>query len=152
VSQSQCPVCFAPLEVRDVMPCFICGGWQPKGERYFNEWRMPGGLSIVLCHLCELEEFISPGRWGRRLGLRTTPHPLNALEFVRTVSTPTNVKDKYCPECNLRLAFLRIVADSIQPRTNNSLASFSILRVRQHARLHCNPQRFRASIPRGLVG
>ena len=113
MSQTQCPICFTPLEIREVTPCFLCGGWQPTTDREFNEWRLASGESIVLCKLCELEDFMSPRGWGWRLGLRATPHPLNALEFVRTLSTNAQVKDKYCPQCNLRLAFLRIMADSI---------------------------------------
>jgi hypothetical protein len=119
VSQTQCPVCFAPLEVRDVTPCFICGGWQPMTERLdpqakFRAWRLPSGETLVLCHGCELEDFMVKGGWGYRLGLRAKPLPLNDLQFLKVISMHASVKDKYCPQCKLPLAFLKIVAASME--------------------------------------
>jgi hypothetical protein len=72
VGLSQCPVCYTPLEVRDVTPCCICGGWPETVARFdeaaqFTEFRLPGGRAIVLCRGCELEEFMVPGGWGFRL-------------------------------------------------------------------------------------
>jgi len=83
---SQCPRCYAPLEVRDVTPCFICGGWaesvkhlQPDAE--FTEFRLPGDQLIVLCRDCELEEFMVPGGWGYQL-VRRNGLPINILHRV----------------------------------------------------------------------
>jgi hypothetical protein len=114
MSHVQCPVCFAPLEVREVAPCFICGGWPEMVTQFdprvsFREWRMPSGEVLVLCQACELEEFMVPG-WGNKLGLTTYPFPINELQPVPSVESPTIGKDKFCPQCNLRLAFLKIVA------------------------------------------
>jgi len=115
MSQVQCPVCFTPLEVRDVAPCYICGGWPSRAERLvpraeFREWRLPGGRTLVLCAGCEVEEFLSPHGWGRRLGLGGKRLPLAALQLVRVLPRPEVRKDKFCPHCNLRLAFLEVVA------------------------------------------
>lgn len=116
MAQSQCPVCYAPLEVRDVAPCFICGGWPGIAEKFtpaseYREWRMPGGQMIVLCSPCEVEEFMVPGGWGYRLRLTKRRLPVNELERVRLIEQPQLGRDKFCPSCNLRLSFLRIVAD-----------------------------------------
>jgi len=103
-----------PLEVRDVTPCVICGGWPERVEQFtpsanFVEWRLPSGQILDLCQACELEEFMVPGGWGCRLGLDATRLPINTLTVIRNLPQPTIAKDKFCPQCNLRLAFLEIV-------------------------------------------
>jgi hypothetical protein len=117
MGQSQCPICYTPLEVRDVAPCMICGGWPemihefgPSSE--IREWRLPSGQVLALCRGCELEEFMVPGGWGFRLGLGDTRFPINALQLVRILLSPTLGKDKFCPHCNLRLSFLEVIASS----------------------------------------
>src|SRR5262245_7690604 len=116
VGQLQCPFCYSPLEVRDVTPCFVCGGgpesvaqFDPSAE--FTEFRLPDGRPLVLCRGCELEEFMVPGGWGYRL-LPSEKLPVNALQRVRGIESPKVGRDKFCPSCNLRLAFLSVVADS----------------------------------------
>ena len=116
MSQLQCPVCYTPLEVRNVAPCFICGGWPESVARFdedatLTEFRLPGGQLIVVCRSCELEEFMVPGGWGYRLA-PDEKLPVNALQRVRTLPTPQLGRDKFCPSCNLRLAFLNVVADN----------------------------------------
>ena len=49
----QCPVCYSPLEVRDVTPCYICGGWPESVARFdpaaaFTEYRLPNGQLLTL--------------------------------------------------------------------------------------------------------
>jgi hypothetical protein len=114
---SQCPVCFGLLEVRTVAPCYICGGWQEQVERFdasaiFRVYRLPGAGTIVLCHGCELEEFMVPGGWGNRLNLGSNRVLLDALRIVRTLDVPQLGKDKFCTSCNLRLAFLDLIAEA----------------------------------------
>lgn len=116
MSDLQCPICFTPLEVRDGMPCYICGGWAEIVKRLdpqarFHAWRLPTGKKLILCHACELEEFMIPGGWGNRLGLSQHRLPINDLQPLPYDQPPTIGKDKFCPQCNLRLAFLEIAAD-----------------------------------------
>jgi hypothetical protein len=115
MGQTQCPICYAPLEVRDVTPCVICGGWPDSVERFtpsakFAEWRLPAGPVLILCQACELEEFMVPGGWGFRLGHDAGSLPINSLQFVRNLPVPVIAKDKFCAQCDLRLAFLEVVA------------------------------------------
>ena len=89
----QCPRCYTPLEVRNVTPCFICGGWPEVVGRFdaaakYTEFRLPD--------------------WGYRLPPNETL-PVNALQRVRLVAAPQLGRDKFCPTCNLRLAFLTII-------------------------------------------
>jgi hypothetical protein len=119
--ESQCPVCYTPLEVRTVTPCYICGGWPEMLARFdasaeLCAWRLPSGESLILCRQCQLEEFLVPGGWGYRIGLPASRFPLNALQLVRTQLSPALGKDKFCPKCNLRLAFLEVVASSRSER------------------------------------
>jgi hypothetical protein len=102
------------LEARDVTPCFVCGGWHETVTRFdpaaaFTEFRLPGGQALALCQSCELEEFMVPGGWGYWLapGERL---PVNALQRVRSLPAPRLGRDKFCPTCNLRLAFLEVIA------------------------------------------
>jgi hypothetical protein len=116
MGQAQCPVCYSPLEAREVTPCFICGGWPGSAARFdpaaaFTEFRLPAGRPLVLCRACELEECMVPGGWGYRL-VPAEKLPVNALQRVRVIEGPRLSRDQFCPACNLRLAFLEAVADN----------------------------------------
>lgn len=116
MGQSQCPICYTPLEVRDVPPCYICGGWSEAVSRLdptamFTELRLPSGRSLVLCRGCQLEEFMVPGGWGYRLA-PGEKLPVNALQWVRAIEVPHLGQDKFCPTCNIRLAFAEVIADT----------------------------------------
>jgi hypothetical protein len=115
VKQSQCPVCYSPLEIRAVTPCFICGGWSDSVAQFdpaaeFREYRLPQEPILILCRVCELEEFMVPGGWGYQLAPNENP-PINALCWMRTVPAPQLSLDKFCPTCKLRRVFLEILAN-----------------------------------------
>lgn len=120
----QCPICYSPLEVREVTPCFVCGGWPEVVARFdptdsFTEYLLPSGQRLVLCRACQLEDFMVPGGWGARLvpGERL---PTNGLRWVQAVQEPQRGRDKFCPVCNVRLAFAEVLADTqghTEPRT-----------------------------------
>jgi hypothetical protein len=50
--------------------------------------------------------------WGYLLGLPSNRLPINFLSFVRELSQPEISFDKYCPQCNLRLAFLKLLVET----------------------------------------
>ncbi len=113
MSDSQCPICFEKLEVRDVAPCFDCG-WDPTeledlaaGEHTYIEV-LAFGIPIVLCNFC-LADFSSykPAFFNRRPGAKIG---LEEFVEVREISNPSPSKDKFCPTCCSRLAFLRFLA------------------------------------------
>lgn len=113
----QCPLCYSSLEEREVTPCFVCGGWPGMVERFtpeavFRQWRLPDGRSLMLCKGCELEEFMVPGGLGYRLGLGVGRLPIDDLQAIGSVSSPALGKDKYCPNCRLRLSLLKVIASS----------------------------------------
>jgi hypothetical protein len=59
--------------------------------------------------MCELEEFRAPGGLGRRLAQDKTDRLIDVMQFVRIVEVPSVCRDKYCLECRLRLAFLKLM-------------------------------------------
>lgn len=111
---THCPLCFAQLEVRDVAPCAECGHNPDEiehalaGMHTYAEMRIFGDLSVVLCNYCQLDFgsfdsifFGVPD--GKRIGYEHMQH-------VRDITDIQIGKDKYCPDCYYRLAFLDFVA------------------------------------------
>lgn len=103
----QCPVCFCDLEVREVEPCYVCGGWpnvvSSKPDRWFTI--RDDGSPITLCNICWLEGVLSDqGDLKQRLKIK------GDHDLVFTSDQPSPKKDKFCPACNRRLALLNIMA------------------------------------------
>ncbi len=114
MSQSHCPICYSSIEVRTVTPCLICGGLEDSVTRFdeasrFTEFRLPDDRLIVLCPACELEEFMVRNGWGYQL-IPNETLPINGLQRIRTLENPKLGHDKFCPTCNLRLAFIKLIA------------------------------------------
>lgn len=113
MSESHCPICFAELDVRDVAPCFDCGGDPPElahlaaGKHTYMEV-LALGIPIVVCSLC-LVDFSSydPAFFNRPA---RTKLGLGEFVEVRAITNPSQGKDKFCPVCRRRLAFLKFVA------------------------------------------
>ena len=58
---THCPLCYEPLEVREVGPCMECG-FDPKeieharaGIHTYAEYRIFGDLTLVLCDFCQCD-------------------------------------------------------------------------------------------------
>jgi len=113
MSESHCPICYAPLEFRDVAPCWDCGAnpgeidHLANGRHTYAEVRVYGAV-IVLCDFCQLDfGSYAAGYFGQARRARLG----QGLTLVRQISEPRVSKDKYCPNCARRLAFLRFLAD-----------------------------------------
>jgi hypothetical protein len=102
-----------PLEVRDVAPCEDCGADPSEIEHFrdglhtFSEYEVLPGLTLVLCNFCDVDfGSYDPGFFGlppeSRVGY-------GSLRHIRSLEAPALAKDKYCPSCKKRLAFLRFV-------------------------------------------
>jgi len=71
--------------------------------------RVLGGFEVTLCNFC-MVDFGS--RDPRYFGLAPgTRNGFETMQFVQDVPS-TQGKDKFCPSCGHRLAFLQLVADS----------------------------------------
>ena len=113
MGSSQCPVCFAPLETRLVAPCYVCGGWPAYVAKFdpatpLTNYRLPMGDVIVLCESCMLEEFMVPKGWGYQI-FPEESRPWNALTPTPMDIDRTIAHDKFCPDCNIRLALAKLV-------------------------------------------
>jgi hypothetical protein len=110
----QCPLCFSPLEAREVAPCMECGH-DPEELRHFAEgkhtyaeYRIFGPLALVLCNFCQVDfDSCDPAYFGlpgtARIGFAR-------MQFLRDVVPPPHTFDKVCPECDHRLSYLQFVA------------------------------------------
>jgi hypothetical protein len=113
MAESHRPICAAELEIRDVAPCFDCG-WDlgelehlAEGKHTYTEV-LAFGIPIVVCNFC-LVDFSSydPAFFNRPA---RTKLGLGEFVEVRAITNPSQGKDKFCPVCRRRLAFLKFVA------------------------------------------
>lgn len=79
-----------------------------NGMHTYSEMRIFGDLSAVLCDFCQVDfGSCDPEFFG--LPARTTIG-YQKMRFVTSVEHPVPSRDKYCPQCEYRLAFLEFVA------------------------------------------
>ena len=110
----QCPLCFGGLEVREVAPCEECGGDPQEidhfrqGKHTYQRFEVFAGLELTLCNFCMVDfGSYDPTFFGLPQGSHVG---FERMRFVQDVPNPTLGKDKYCPGCRRRLAFLKFVA------------------------------------------
>jgi hypothetical protein len=122
----QCPICFATPEVRDVAPCFMCGGLPSeledlrKGRHTYSVYRFPTGTEMVLCEICFLDLGSIRGEyWGLPVQHRITT---NDLSLVRTIADPQITPDRYCPNCDARVSYLGALREIIDANTGQPQA------------------------------
>jgi ribosomal protein L37AE/L43A len=109
MAESHCPICYSKLEARDVAPCWDCGHDASEladlrdGHHSYDEIRVLGE-PIVLCDFCQADwTSYDPAYFGQAVGQRLQ----RPSELIRHVDDPRVERDKVCPSCNRRLAFLR---------------------------------------------
>jgi hypothetical protein len=111
---THCPLCFEPLEVRDVAPCMDCGHDPQEveharaGRHTYAEYRIFGELSLVLCDFCQVDFGSYDPTWfglprGTRIGFGERD-----WQLIRSVS-PTTTRGRCCAACGHRLSFLEFV-------------------------------------------
>ena len=113
MSDSQCPICYTPLEVTDVAPCMECGNIPQEiehalaGKHSYAEMRIFGDLTLVLCDFCQVDfGSYDPTFFGMPRDARIG---YEKMQFLRAVEDVVIAKDKYCPQCGFRLPFLKFV-------------------------------------------
>ncbi|MCA9175737.1 MAG: hypothetical protein KDB14_14730 [Planctomycetales bacterium] len=107
----QCPICFGDLETREVAPCYMCGSLAVEldhlreNRHSYAVYRFPNGTEMELCEVCFLDVGSIHGEhWGLAPPLRITT---DDLVLVRQDFRPAATRDKYCPNCCARLAYLK---------------------------------------------
>jgi hypothetical protein len=123
MSDTHCPLCYSELEVIDVAPCMDCGNIPGEikhaleGQHTYAVFRVFGDLSLVLCELCMLEfALYDPTYFGLPTGAKIS---LDKMHFLRAIEDAQIRKDKYCPNCLRRLAFLKFVDQARQQHALN---------------------------------
>jgi len=134
MKSEQCPICSTELEVKEVTPCIECGALEEEVNRIkedikekndphhqslspeFNLYRIFDKFEVTLCGFCAVDiGSFNPEYFGlpknKKLGYEK-------LQFLKKLDSPTIGKDKYCPECKLRLSFINFV---ISVRNENAL-------------------------------
>ena len=88
-----------------------CGGDESELDHFkkheYREYDLYHGYKLILCDFCYVDfGSYDPTYFGfeknKRLGLED-------FEFVKDISDRELRIDKYCPNCNYRLAFLKFV-------------------------------------------
>lgn len=112
MSESTCPICYGPLETRDVAPCWDCGAGPvelehlTKGRHNYAEF-IVFNSKIILCDFCQVDfGSCAPNYFGQG---RRAMYGKDLL-FVREIVEVRICKDKYCEACDRRLAFLKFLA------------------------------------------
>jgi hypothetical protein len=109
VQETHCPECYTPLEIRDITPCHDCG-WDPQEfshyrKHTYSEVRVLDTDGLVLCDFCEVDfGSYDPTYFGL-----PRKHRIGFPQHLRSVTTIGIDKDKYCPKCHKRLAFLKFL-------------------------------------------
>ena len=115
MKHTNCPICYSNLGIRDVTPCYVCGGWDGELERYsqdtvFTEYYLESGKYITLCESCWLEELLAlQGDLVSDLNLPISKGAASGYTLSNRSVDNKIVKDKYCSTCNKRLALLKII-------------------------------------------
>lgn len=108
-----CPICYNEMEIRDVTPCHVCGGWGDLEEtiqtRRYSDYRLESGQIITLCYGCYLDELLSlQGDLVDYLGIRKSKHTAEGYTHTEELAKPSVGKDKYCVECQKRFKLIKL--------------------------------------------
>lgn len=114
MASEQCPLCFGVLEVREVTPCDDCGAVPEEiehfhqGKHTYQRLEVFPGLELNLCNFC----MVDFGSYDPTFfGLPRVPRiGYERMRLVQREVALSIGKDKFCPECGRRLAFLKFVA------------------------------------------
>ena len=111
----QCPICYSNLETVECTPCHDCGHFEDNLKKFkqfggvFNVYDLYDGLKLQLCDFCKIDfgsykpDFLGFSN-GKRIGFEN-------MNIVKVVENPELEKDKFCPECQMRMKFLTFIRD-----------------------------------------
>jgi hypothetical protein len=127
MSETHCPICYTPLEVVDVAPCMVCGAIPHeiedalKGKHTYAEYCFFGDLTLVLCDFCvsDLRSYY-PSYFGLP---KEAKSELENMRLTRSIYRIEITKDKFCPDCGERSAFLRFVEQARELNTKQNATS-----------------------------
>lgn len=115
MKNTQCPICFSELEVRDCTPCDDCGGDPQELEdlkankHIYRRYEIYKGLTLTLCNFCDVDFGSYHADYfgftnGKRIGYQH-------FRELSELKLPAIAKDKYCTVCYAKLKFLNFLAE-----------------------------------------
>lgn len=114
MKKEQCPLCYSEMISTDCTPCHDCGHYEDKIEKFkefggnFNVYDLYNGLTLQLCDFCKIDfgsyksDFLGFSD-GTTIGFEH-------MHFVKEIQNPEMEKDKFCPECHMRMKFLMFIS------------------------------------------
>ncbi len=127
---THCPLCYEELLVVETTPCISCGSSktslkilkQDIEENFSHDsinysiYRAFEKFEVMLCNICTLD-FTSVASEFFRFKKEKTINPSD-FQFLKIIKNPAIGKDKFCPSCNMRLAYLLFIEKTreINPR------------------------------------
>ena len=121
MTETNCPICYSELVAKDVTPCADCDASEARLRQNltttYMEYEVYFNQRLVLCNFCDVDfSSYKPEYFGfpstKKIGLQD-------FNFIQVVTDKTLGVDKYCPECDKRLAVLKFVSVC---RQQNSVA------------------------------
>ena len=117
MNHTNCPICYEELEVVETTPCIDCGASENSlnvlridqeanfahDSVEYATYRAFEKLEVKMCSLCTLDfATYHSSYFGFKNNKVFSP---DDFQFLKKIENPKIVKDKYCKNCNQRLAF-----------------------------------------------
>ena len=113
MKKEQCPLCYTEMESIDCTPCYDCGHFKDEIKKFkeiggnFNTYELYDGLTLQLCDFCKIDFGSYKSDF---LGFKdNTTIGFENMNFVKEIDKPEMEKDKFCPNCKMRMKFLTFI-------------------------------------------
>jgi len=121
MKKEQCPLCYTEMESIDCTPCHDCGHFEDEIKKFdeiggnFNIYELYDGLTLQLCDFCKIDFGSYKSDF---LGFKdNTTIGFENMNFVKGIDKPEMEKDKFCPNCKMRMKFLNFI-NSLREKIN----------------------------------
>ena len=123
MSITNCTICYEELTIVETTPCMVCGTNEHKKEILkqdskenfihnsieYNQYRAFDEIECSLCLICTLDfRSYKPEFFGFEKHVNLGP---DDFQFLNSIENPVISKDKFCKNCNMRLAFIKFVEE-----------------------------------------
>ena len=122
MTDTNCPLCYTELIVKDTTPCMECGSVELELDHFKNhdykEYELYFGQRLILCDFCVVDfSSFDPTYFGFSAGKKLG---FGDWAFIQDIHNKNLRKDKYCPQCKHRLPFLKFVYKCRQENEKNN--------------------------------
>ncbi len=111
MAETNCPICNTVLIVKEVTPCMECGANEFERDHYqdheYAEYEVYFQQKLIFYDFCKIDFSSYDATF---FGF----HPTKTLgisdwAYIRSVQDKELRNDKYCPNCQYRLSFLKFI-------------------------------------------